>query len=144
MTEVRKTFIVALVTLGGCTIPPWDTDARFPLCPAIAQASYAPNTKTSFINKYILDQASDRHVEIRPLSEYAAEFVGPYDQISWFDANYKFMLCAFDPKQVVLDRDTYISCMSHADGWVRIVRSSHPENLLLTQTKFRENCSVVQ
>jgi hypothetical protein len=63
--------------------------------------------------------------------------------LDWFTANYTQMLCAFDPHKEALDRETYISCTVHAPDWMKITRSAHPENLMLTETKFRENCSAL-
>ena len=93
------------------------------------------------VNKYIMDQASARNIKIAVLSEYEAELYGTPADLQWFTQNYPAMLCAFDPRQNLSNRETYISCTSHAPQWIEIIRSQHPEYLMLRQTKFLENCS---
>jgi hypothetical protein len=127
-----------LVLITGCT------SARFPLCPAVAEASYSEHTRGKIINYYVDQAAIERHVYIEPLSEFSADFYGSYQDIKWFSDNYPFMLCAFDPRKIPDDRETYISCMTHAKDWITILRSSMPENLMLTNTKFKENCSSLE
>jgi hypothetical protein len=124
-----------LLLLTGCA------GARFPLCPAIAENSFPSDGRGKIVNMYIQREADARNVEVRPLSEFTAEFRGSGPDLEWFNQNYAFMLCAFDPRKQVYDRETYLSCMSHASQWIQIVRSSTPEDLMLRETKFRENCA---
>lgn len=128
--------VLAVLLLAGCTT------IRFPLCPAIAEASYETGRGRT-INRFVLQEAETRRVEIRPLSTFAADFSGFSPSVTWLSKNYPAMLCAFDPRKVVNDRETYISCMTHAPEWMRIVRSDHPESLMYFETKFRENCSAL-
>jgi hypothetical protein len=128
------TAVVLLLTLAGCTT------ARFPLCPAIAEASYqTPGPRT--IGAYTAKAAELREVQIQPLSAFAADFTGSYDEINWFTENYPTLVCAFDPKQVTDVSTTYLSCMTHASEWVQVIRSAHPEDLMLSQTHFVDICT---
>jgi len=115
---------------------------RLPLCPAIAEASYQSGGRGKIINMYVSQSAVERNVVIRPLSSFAADFTGGYPDIKWLSNNYPFILCAFDARQVVHDRDVYISCMQHSPSWIAIVQSSKPEDLMLRETLFRENCAA--
>lgn len=137
--------IASGVGLSGCSKFNFIPAALFPLCPEIAEASYPEGKGTGqVINLYVKEQAREREILVTPLSAYVAELHGSNVDLAWFTANYPQMLCAFDPRQVVLDRETYLSCIKHAPEWISIVRSQHPENLMLTQTKFRENCSALR
>ncbi|MGV1957777.1 hypothetical protein ACQZ5G_14820 [Agrobacterium sp. 22-214-1] len=136
MRKVKNmTAAAAIATIAGCT-----SAEKFPLCPAIAANSYAVRAPDEIINSYVRQQAKDRGLTISPISSFAAEISGPAHELKWMKDNYKHMLCAFNPKVEIDDRATYLSCMSHADEWVRIVQSEHSETLLVSQTLFKENC----
>lgn len=127
-------FVAAMLTSGCSAV------TRLPLCPAIAANSYDSPDKLQFVNSYIARWAQERDIHITMLSPFVAAFEGAQFQLDELRENYRFMLCAFNPLLEVDDRSTYLSCMSHANQWVDIVRSASPENLLLVQTKYKENC----
>ena len=133
---LRCAQIVFAIAYSGCAT------ARFPLCPRIAERSYPLGKPGETVNMFVRDEAKWRQVRIRPLSHFAADFSGSKSDIRWFSGNYSFVLCAFDPRQVINVDAIYTSCMSHALEWLAIVRSQ-PENLLLTETKFKDNCAVL-
>lgn len=113
-----------------------------PLCPAIAEVSY-PKTKIDgkLINYFAATEAEKLRVKISPISSYTAVVQGSSSSVSRFLNEYRFMICAFNPKLEINDRSTYLSCMRHAQSWINIVRSRQPEQLMLTETSFRENCT---
>jgi hypothetical protein len=134
-----SSIVVSILVLSGCA-----SSGQFPLCPRIAEESYPSGSPGAVVNLYARDQAAARHLIISPLSSFAAVVSGSYEDLRWFNQNYPTMLCAFDPHQEVLDRERYISCTIHAPHWIEIIRSSHPEDLMLIETKFRENCSALR
>jgi hypothetical protein len=126
---------VSSLALTGCA------SARLPLCPKIAAVSFQGGARTgAVVNNYLAAQGNERNVKISPISAFAATFHGSVFSIAWFQGNYAFMLCAFDPKQVVNYEAVYLSCMSHAPEWVKIVQSSKPEDLMVTQTHYADVC----
>jgi hypothetical protein len=144
---------VLLLCLAGCVpnlksghpqraLPPQARTELVPLCPAIAEISY-PKEKIEgkLINYFALNEAEKLRVKIRPLSSYTAMLQGSSYSVASFLNEYKFMICAFNPKLEINDKSTYLSCMHHAQAWVDIVRSRQPEKLMLTETLFRENCT---
>ena len=136
---LQKASALALVTVGGIGC----TTITLPLCPTIAKSSYSAGESASPVNKRIVEQALARKIEVRQLSWFGAEFRGFAPTLNSFEADYKFMLCAFDPTlQKVFIRETYISCMNHADEWITKIRSGNPAELMLTETKFVENCAA--
>lgn len=122
--------------LAGCA------GAKLPLCPAIAANSFDEYNSLATINRYIEERARERSITVKILSPYAAEFSGAPWDLEWLKANYKHMLCAFNPLLERDDRSTYLSCMGHADEWIALMSSGNPERLMLTQTSFHENCST--
>lgn len=113
-----------------------------PLCPAIAEVSY-PKEKSDgkLINYFAANEAEKLRVKIRPLSSYTAVVQGGSASVFRFLNEYRFMICAFNPKLEINDRSTYLSCMRHAQSWINIVRSRQPERLMLEETSFRDNCA---
>jgi hypothetical protein len=136
---VRVSVVACAVSLAGCAT------VNLPLCPAIAKNSYDPPDNTRALNKFAVQQATDRRIEVKQLSWFAASFSGFSPSISWYQENYPFMVCAFDPKnQTIHIRETHMSCMAHARQWIQKTQSDHPEYLMLTETKFYENCVSVE
>lgn len=133
-----RVFAVISVALSAaaCT-----SARRFPLCPELATKSYpAPPPAGTVLNKYIAEQAAERKVRISILSPFAMVLTGRTGQISWFDKHYPFLLCSFDPANVILDDATYLTCMTNAERWVQIVRSEEPEDLMLADSHYSRVC----
>lgn len=114
--------------------------ARFPLCPKLAGLSYQGDQTRAIVNGYLLAQAQERRVKISPMSAFSAKLSGSKRSLAWFQKNYAFMLCAYDPKKATNDEQLYLVCMKHAQEWVSIVQSKEPENLLLKDTHFADVC----
>ncbi|KIO50269.1 hypothetical protein [Nitrosospira sp. NpAV] len=113
---------------------------RVPLCPAIAEKSYPSEQVGEVVNRYMAERAASKNVAISPLSSFAAEISGSIFAIEWFDRNYPWMMCAFESRHMLLDRQTFMSCMHHASEWMRVVKSDQPEHLMNRETKYEENC----
>lgn len=135
MKRLSASALLALLSCGGCAT------ARLPLCPAIAARSYPPNAEASDVNWYTKQQAQRLRISISPVSAFAADFRGKVGSVRWLQRNYRFMLCAFDPRQELNDRSQYLSCMSHAKVWIDRTQSEKPEHLMLEEVMFHENCS---
>lgn len=128
--------LLGAIALGSC-----GAAKRFPLCPELAMKSYpVPAPAEATVNKHIVERAAERRVQIHVLSPFAAELAGHRKQISWFDKHYRFMVCGFDPANVIPDEATYLTCMGNADRWVEIVRSEEAENLMLKDTHYVAVC----
>jgi hypothetical protein len=128
--------------LFGCASFEFFPSMRLPLCPAFAEASYPSDGQGKFVNRFLVEQAEKRSVHINVLSEFTADFYGTHWELDWFKRNYRYMLCGFDPKQVVRVQDAYHSCMTNAAEWIRIVQSEHPEDLMRSEYYFYGNCAV--
>jgi len=141
-SRVGKGFSKACLVLLGASLVGCTSSVTLPLCPRIAANSYASVDKSAVVNRYILEQAKKRNLKISILSSYVAEFVGASKDIRWLKANYKTMLCAFNPLLEIDDKTTYLSCMAHADRWITLVIDGNAERLMLTDTVFHENCTT--
>jgi hypothetical protein len=130
------TSLLSALLLSGCA------STRLPLCPSIAAKSYPAGHSSSDVNWYTREQATRLGISISPVSAFAADFRGADWDVRWLQRNYPFMLCAFDPRQEVNVRSTYISCMRHAEEWIRRTQSKVPEDLMLEGVMFHENCSI--
>lgn len=134
---VKLALSSVVLCIAGCST------VMLPLCPAIAKNSYGASEASNPANKKILEQASDRKIRVRQLSWFSAEFSGFAPSLASFQNDYKFMLCAFDPTlQKIFIRETYISCMNHAEEWITKVNSPNPAELMLSEAKFVENCAL--
>ena len=127
--------IIISCTTAGCT------SVILPLCPAIAANSYPAQSEANYVNFFAKQNAEASHITISPLSWFSARFSGSIWDVETYKNSYKSMLCAFSPvQQQILIRQTYGSCMAHADNWITIVSSDKPEVLMTTQTLYYENC----
>ncbi len=135
MNRTRRIFAIVLAgTLSACAT------IRVPLCPAIAEKSYPDPQIGEVVNRYMAERARSKNIAISPLSPFAAEIGGSVFAVEWFDRNYPWMLCGFESRQMLYDRETFLSCMHHASEWMKIVRSNQLESLMLRETKYVENC----
>ena len=123
------------LALAGCAT------ARLPLCPAIAEKSYASNGRGQLVNSFAARRADDHGIKINVLSPFAADFSGDVVSMRWFQRNYRLILCAFDPRQETHVATLYTSCMVHAPSWIAITQSSAPENLMLASTLYDDTCT---
>jgi hypothetical protein len=121
------------------------TTVVLPLCPAIARISYSTNQEDAVINRLIIQEAKARQIKINQLSWFSAEFSGYSPSVAAFKKNYRYMLCAFDPSNPKIlqakVRDTYQSCMTHAEEWIEST-ASKPETLMTTNSVFYEDCAI--
>jgi hypothetical protein len=116
-------------------------DIIVPLCPAIAEKSYPEaQIKGKLINFFADEEAMKLGIIISPLSEFFANIHGRTHRVRYFYSRYKYMLCSFNPRVEAEAQATFLSCMGHADSWIEIARSSHPDNLMLNGTLFVPNC----
>lgn len=112
--------------------------ARLPLCPKVAH--FGMGVPLSDVNRHLEQRLPARHIKVEPLSAFAAEFRGRFFDIHWLRQNYAFMLCAFNPKDVIEDEAFYNVCMANAPRWMEIVNSKRPEELLLSTTHYADTC----
>lgn len=139
ITPVLRTCCVVIsVMTAGCA------SVKVPICPTIARSSYSPGEAPSPINKMILEEAKRSNLEIRQLSWFAAEVSGAATSVNRLESNYPHLVCAFDPAlhPPSAIRQDFLSCMKHANEWLRILQSPRPEELMATQTMFLENCAI--
>lgn len=122
------------MTLANCAT------ARLPLCPKLAALSYQNPKPDTVVSRYLSERAKERHVKISVLSPFAAVLSGSVGSIAWFQRNYPLMLCEFDPSQLVNDENVYLSCMSHAQEWMKILQSNQPEDLMVNETHYAASC----
>ncbi len=111
--------------------------SKFPICTKLS------NTKPSSvegISSTLLKVCNERNISITVLSSTIVELRGSVRQMKWIQNNYHILVCDFDQTKVSLDESTYISCMSHAKDWIKIVQSSRPDTLMIDQTKYCPNC----
>jgi hypothetical protein len=130
-----------LLSLTGCVPFFLGRPELVPLCPAIAEISFTKKKDGQLVNYFAETEAKRLGVKIRPLSSYTASVEGNPWSVAKLVEEYKFLMCAFNPKLDINDRATYLSCMSHAESWIDTVRSERPEKLMLKETLFRENCT---
>jgi hypothetical protein len=133
---------VLLLTLFwacGCT-----QTIRMPLCHAVAQRSLAPGAPVPtdmVVNAYLKQEASNKGVEIDVLSPVAAEFSGRKGRVRRIQQNYPLLLCAFfDSGAPVEYSQIYSTCIQSAPGWIQIIQSQKPEDLLLPRTNYASVC----
>jgi hypothetical protein len=126
--------VVAAQLLAGCA------SIRLPLCSTIAARSFPEGAETGPVNAFIQAAAERRRIRIEVLSPITARFRGSRGDVRWLEANYKHLVCAFEPGQVSNARSTYMSCLAHAEEWVAATQSKSPENLMLQQYLYVENC----
>jgi hypothetical protein len=126
--------LILAMALTGCV------SANFPLCPKLAAQSYQGAQPNTVISSYLWTQAKERRIKISPTSAFTAELSGSAKSLAWFRQNYAAMLCSFDDQQITNDESVYSVCMKHAQEWVRIVQSDHPENLMLQETLYAATC----
>ena len=131
----RYFILLATAGLQGCA------SEKYPLCPAIAEQSVPGGKRGQIINAYIIDNANRRNVKVEMLSEYEAIFTGLSTDLRWFRENYPAMLCAFDPRQNLSNKETCMTCTKYTPLWIELIRSNHPENLMADGTKFWPSCS---
>lgn len=131
-------WVLVPLLLAGCA------SVKVPLCPTIARSSYGPGESASPVNKMVLEEVKRSNLELRQLSWFAAEVSGASNSVKRLEDNYAHLVCAFDPAlhPASAIRQDFLSCMKHANEWVRIVQSPRPEELMATQTLFLENCAI--
>jgi hypothetical protein len=121
--------------LSGCAT------VMLPLCPSIAKNSYEHQDASKALNKFAVDLAEKRSISITQLSWFQASFSGLWPDIRWYEENYPYVLCAFDPKlQLIYKRETYVSCMRHARNWIETAQSKEPQNLMSPDSMYYEDC----
>lgn len=127
--------ILVCALLSGCV-----TTKTFPLCPKLAALSFKPVDSEKVVNKYLVLAADENAIRITPLSEFVGLFRGVRWRLKKIESDYAVLVCGFDSRNVIDDRSAFVSCVQHADSWVPIVRSDAPEDLMLAETKYKENC----
>lgn len=130
----RLLFLGAMLILGGCTT------ALLPLCPDVAEDSVDPQVSRDFVNPYVRQAIEERGIVIVELSPFVAEFSGPSFQMRWLQDRYPHLVCAFDPRKEILNREVFMTCVSKAPEWIKAVQSDRPQDLMLRQTLYRETC----
>ena len=115
--------------LPGCAV------VQLPLCSRIANLGGGKD----HVNRYIRARAAERSIGITELSPYVAEYRGAIFSMPRFVANYRHMLCAFDPGSTTMPESRFHSCMHHAPVWMDAVRGGDVE-MLLRQGEFTSNC----
>jgi len=131
-TWLTRTLLMAMMFSIGCA------SARLPLCPKVAHLGMS--TPSSDVNQYLEQRLPARRIKVEPLSAFAAEFRGSLFSIHWLRRNYAFMLCAFNPKDVIEDEALYNVCMANAPRWMEIVSSKRPDELVLSTTHYVNTC----
>ena len=132
-TALSLTFAASM--LAGCAT------TVLPLCPRVAQLSYPTGSGQNDVNRFVHERATEKGIKINALSTFAAAFSGYLYNVRWLEKNYPTLLCAFESGQVVDAQTVYLACMSNAPRWIAPVQSEHPENLMLDDTHFKENCA---
>lgn len=112
----------------------------FPTCPSIAMGSYPPEVSSGSVNYFAVEFAKKHKLNIDLLSPIAIRVHGSASALGVFKQSYPLMICAFRTDTQSLPRETYLSCLSHSREWTSAVQSPHPQNLLLSEYKFKENC----
>ena len=129
-------FIAVLIFFGplGCT------RMLVPLCPKLAEQSFDPPRPGTAVNRYLQAEADHRHVKIHVLSPFVGELEGmPWD-ISWFRQRYVYIVCGFDPHNVIEDRSICLECLARANKWLALIQSRAPEDLFLKETDYVPLC----
>lgn len=126
--------MLALPLLSGCV------SLVVPLCPKVAAASYPAEHAPSPVNRYLLEAARQWKVEVTVLSPFAAELYGARRNVARMEANYRFLLCSFDPANVANVEAAYMTCIAHAPTWMAAVKSGTPQHLMLEESLYRARC----
>lgn len=124
-----------VLAISGCTT------ARLPLCADLARTTSGPAQGGAVIGQYVLDNAAQLHVTLRPISPFAVMASGRRDRVKRFELDYPHMVCAFSPRHVTVPRDTYLQCMGHVLDWIRIIQSGSPQNLMVRETLYEATCA---
>lgn len=135
MSSHRALCAVALLALAGCS------SVTLPLCPSIADRSYVPPEADRHINRFALERSNALGIQHVTLSPFVAKYTGSAAAVDMLRAEYPFLLCAFEPRQELKDRETYMSCIRHAPQWIASIQSDAPERLMLAEYLFKENCA---
>jgi hypothetical protein len=137
-TRLTRTSCIALLSLVIImAMEACRSSAKLPLCHRFSDSK---PSNTAGIGRDLFDAAKKRHIEITVLSDNVAEFTGPKKDIKWLEDNYPFLMCDFDQSAGTLGRQEYVSCISHAKVWIRLVQSRKPEQLMLDSTIYCQNC----
>ena len=133
--RIATALAVCSLSLQGCAT------VLLPLCPAIAKNSVYPPEPGRYVNVFAEREATRRGLSVVPHSWFTVSVSGFAPSVWVYSNEYAPMICAFDPRsQTILMRETYMSCTAHANDWIAKLRGSHHEELMLTETKFYENC----
>ena len=126
---------------AGSLAPAPQKQRIVPLCPAIAEVSF-PDAKQegALVNHFVIQEAARQKVNVDVVSGFTARLSGRRDRVEAMIAGYPSLLCAFDQSLESNDQSTYTSCMAHAMEWMNIVQNS-PDELMLSHTLFKENCT---
>jgi hypothetical protein len=118
---------------------------KVPLCPEIAEMSYPVDQGEpgERLNHFLARFVEKRKVRVERLSWFVAEAKGLKWHVADLQANIAELTCAFDPGQMSYEtRATYLSCMTHAPEWLGHVQGERPQDLMLAETLFYENCAL--
>lgn len=126
---------IVLLTTGCASV-------RLPLCPTVARSTYAPGEQAGPLGSYTASAVAARRLKAQPTSPFTATFSGSKGDVRWLLANYPQLVCAFEPTRADNPRSSYVSCVAHAPAWVTVIRSPHPENLMLPEHLYYENCII--
>ena len=118
------------VALAGCST------LVVPLCPKLLD----PVGAVDGVNRYTLEQTRRQGVIVEPLSPFVARLRGSYFGVESVKADYRFLVCAFDPNVVIPDEATFMRCVNHAPSWVDHLNSREPEELMLTELSYSGTC----
>lgn len=108
-----------------------------PLCPRLLEDS----EKSQYVNHFTLASATELGVSVSVLSPYVARYSGAAPNLREMEKRYPFLLCAFDPATQPADDQIFMRCVKHAPGWIEMLNSSTPQNLMLVETLFDATCS---
>ena len=111
-----------------------------PLCPKLAEESYDPPKRGAVVNRYMQAEADRRHIEIHVVSPFVAALQGTPWDIGWFRHHYVFMVCGFDPHNVIEDEAVGMTCLRRAKRWLELIESSAPEDVLLKEAEYGPIC----
>ena len=128
---------VAVAVLSGCT-----SSIQVPLCGDLARTTYRTvPVESSEISSYTRSVAADLNLKLEILSPFVMRVSGLDSRVAKFMEDYPTMLCGFDPVQVTVPHDTYLSCTSHAKKWIDVVQAGKPEDLMLQNMIYEPICA---
>jgi hypothetical protein len=110
---------------------------KFPLCCRLAKTK--PSAQEC-VGKNLYEICNKKGIKITVLSSNIAEFKGTKRQMRWLQNNYHILLCDFNQDTTIFGKDDYITCISHAKEWIKIIQGKKLENLMQEGTNYCPVC----